>query len=320
MKPFLSLIRFPNLLIIAFTQYMMRYTLIWPSVESYGYELQLNGFTFFCIVLATMCTAAAGYAINDYFDVKADNINRPGRVIVGNSISRRKAMKIHSIFCVLGVLLGGYVTWEAGVPLLVLLFILVAGMLWLYSFTYKRQFLIGNLIVSLFTALVPMLVLLDIPPLHNEYRNELLAMGRDFYPAMFLIMGFAAFAFLTTLSREIIKDTEDFEGDAAYGCRSVPITLEITYTKQIIVGINLLIIIAIEYVFWRFFRYDSSGHFDYLSFFYTFGLLVIPLLWLSRKVYQANTSADYRNAGNWMKAVMLFGILYGCVLCWRITG
>ena len=29
--------------------------------------------------------------------------------------------------------------------------------------------------------------------------------------------GFALFAFLTTLTREIIKDIEDFEGDMAYG-------------------------------------------------------------------------------------------------------
>ncbi len=318
MTPFFALIRFPNLLIIAFTQYMMHYAVILPYVKSYGFELQLGGFPFFCLVLSTMCTAAAGYAINDYFDVKTDHINRPDKVIVGKSISRRKTMMIHIIFCISGILLGGYVTWSAGVPLMVLLYIFVAGMLWLYSSIYKRQLLIGNVIVALFTALVPMMVLLDIPLLNSVYRHELLETGRNFNPAMFRILGFAAFAFLTTLSREIIKDTEDFEGDVAYGCRSIPIVLGTTCTKQLIIAINAVIVIAIGFVFWRFLRYTPTGRFDYFSFFYILLLIVTPILRLSWKVYRAESSTDYQKAGNWMKIVMLAGILYSSILCWEM--
>jgi len=310
MLAFLNLIRFPNLLMIVFTQYVMRYAVILPLVRLHGVELQLSGFTFLCVVFSTICTAAAGYAINDYFDVKTDKINRPGKVVVGRTIARRKAVMIHIILCATGVLLGGFVTWRAGIPELVLVFIVVAGMLWLYSSIYKRLFLIGNIIVSLFFALVPMMTLLDIPPLYRVYETFLLEKGVHLNFAVFWILGVSAFAFLITLSHQIIKDAEDFEGDIAYGCRSLPIVLGDRCTKCSIIGINVSIVVMLALMY-HFFLCQLAGIF---TFFYLLLLLIIPITFISWKVFKATTSNDYRRTGNWMKWVMLAGITYSGVL------
>lgn len=291
---------------IALTQYVMRYAVMMPLANSYGLEFQLSGFTFFCIVLSTMCTAAAGYAINDYFDVKADKINRPGKVVVDRAITRRRTVMTHIILCAAGILLGGYITWKAGIPELVLIYILVSGMLWLYSSIYKRQFLIGTIIAALFSALVPLMALLDIPPMYRFYDQFLLDEGINLNFAIFWILGVAAFAFLTCLSYEIIKDAEDFEGDATYGCRSLPIVLGDRYTKWTIIGINTVIVVALGWVYECFFL-DTAGCF---SFFYILLLMVLPIIMISWKVHQATTSEDYRRAGNRMKIVMLAGIVF----------
>ena len=306
MSSFLTLIRFPNLLIIAFVQCMMRYTVILPLIRLHGVEFQLSGFAFFCLVFATMCTAAAGYAINDYFDVKTDKINRPHEVVVGKTITRRRTMIIHILLTAIGIFLGGYVTWKAGIPELVLIFIVVAGMLWLYSTIYKRLFLIGNIIVALFTALVPMMVLLDIPSIYRVHGQFLLETGANLDFAIFWISGVAVFAFLTTLSREIIKDAEDFEGDTAYGCRSLPIILGDRCTKWTIIGIHTAIVAMLGFAYCGY-LYHMTNCF---SFFYILLLLVAPIAFISWKVYKAANSNDYRKAGNWMKLVMLAGIAY----------
>ena len=306
MTSFLHLIRFPNLLIIVFTQYVMRYAVIFPLAQSRGVWFQLSGFTFFLLVFSTMCTAAAGYAINDYFDVKTDKINRPGRVVVGKKIGRHKTVMTHIILCAIGILLGGYVTYKAGIPKLALAYIVVAAILWLYSSVYKRQFLIGNIIVALFSALIPMTVLLDIPPIYKFYGSFLLEQGANLNFAVYWISGISVFAFLTTLSHEIIKDAEDFEGDSAYGCRSVPIVLGNRYTKWIIIGINAVIVVMMGLAYGCFPRYLHNS----FSFFYILLLLVVPVIIISWKVYQATTSNDYRRAGNRMKWVMLAGIIY----------
>ena len=311
MAAFLNLIRFPNLLLIAFTQYVMRYAVILPLANLHGVELQLNGFTFFCIVLSTMCTAAAGYAINDYFDMKTDNINRPRKVVVGKAINRHKTVMAHGILCAAGILLGGYVTWMAGIPELVLVYIMVAGLLWLYSFTYKRQFLIGNIIVALFSALVPMMALLDIPPIYQSSGAILLERGANLNFAVFWILGVAVLAFLTTLSHEIIKDAEAFEGDFTYGCRSLPIVMGDGYTKWTIIGINAIIVVMLALVY-QFFLRQLHGFFSFL---YILLLLIIPIVFISWKVLKAATSDDYHRAGDWMIRVMIAGVVYSGIIC-----
>ena len=310
MFAFLNLIRFPNLLMIAFTQYVMRYAVIMPLAQLHGVEFQLSGLTFFCVVFSTICTAAAGYAINDYFDVKTDKINRPGKVVVGKTIARRKAVMTHIILCVTGVLLGGYVTWRAGIHELVLVYLVIAGMLWLYSSIYKRQFLIGNIIVALFFALVPLMALLDIPPIYRVYNTFLLENDINLNFAIFWILGVAAFAFLISLSHQIIKDAEDFEGDAAYGCRSLPIVMGDRYAKWTIIAINAAIVVMIGLMY-HFFLCQLAGTF---TFFYMLLLLVIPIIFISWKILNATASDDYRRAGKQMKWVMLAGIAYSGIL------
>jgi 4-hydroxybenzoate polyprenyltransferase len=292
----------------------MRYTVVQPLVRLYGFELQLSAFTFFCLVLSTICTAAAGYAINDYFDVRTDAINRPDKVVVGKHIGRRKAMLTHIVLSLAGILLGGYVTWKAGVTHLVILFIMVAGILWLYSFIYKRQFLIGNLIVALFMAFVPLLALMDIPLLNRIYRQELLEVHANFNLVIFWVLGFSGFAFLVSLSREIIRDTEDFEGDKAYGFRSIVLVLGTNAAKWAVIGIHLLLIVILGGVFWFFLSETFEGQTDFLTFFYFLFLLIAPLVYTGWNMYRAKDGKDYHVIGRWMKGILIAGICYGFVV------
>ncbi|NJO93104.1 MAG: UbiA family prenyltransferase [Chloroflexia bacterium] len=130
------------------------------SDGEFDFVLQMSEFDFFILMLATVCLTAAGYVINDYFDTKTDSLNRPKTVIVGKSISRRSAMAIHIVLNAIGVIGGFYASWKVGHPKFGFIFVLAAGILWYYSTTYKRQFLVGNLIVSLLTAMVPLMVIL----------------------------------------------------------------------------------------------------------------------------------------------------------------
>src|SRR6187402_2839103 len=84
---FLKLIRSLNLIILAFTQYMCRYFIIGNGTASF-YEIATD-WKFFLLVVSTVLVAAAGYIINDYYDVKIDLINKPKRVVLGKVLHRR---------------------------------------------------------------------------------------------------------------------------------------------------------------------------------------------------------------------------------------
>ena len=209
---------------------------------------------FVLLVLATLFLTAGGYVINDYFDVKTDLINK-GKVIVGTMIPRQLAMMWHNIFNIAGVSIGFYISWKAGYIWLGTMFLVVSGLLYFYSASYKRQFLIGNVVVATLVAMVPMLVVIyEWPALYRYYTINATALP-EFNFIFYWVGGFAVFAFLTTLAREIIKDIEDFEGDLAFGRNTVPVVIGILPAK--IVSISLVIItIVLLYLTWYLFIND----------------------------------------------------------------
>jgi len=310
----LKLIRFQNLLIIAVTQYMMRLFILKPILAVNGFEPQLDHFHFFLLVFSSMAITAAGYVINDYFDMKTDLLNRPDTVIVGMRITRRWAMVIHIFLNSAGILTGIYLSWYVGMLGFGIVYILAAGLLWFYSTTYKRQFLIGNLIVSIFTAVVPFVVIVfEVPLLNREYGEILIARGMNFNNILAWVCGFSFFAFLATLIREIIKDVEDFEGDAAYGRNTLPIVLGIRLTRILVIILILFLVFSLVYVYVTYLSRKPGGELDLLSLLWFGMMLVLPFLYLVFRLIAARDKKDYHLCSNLTKLVMLAGILYSVI-------
>ena len=302
---------------------LMRYCIIEPLINNVEViftngtgtwipmELQFPWYDFMILVAATVFITAGGYVINDYFDIKTDLINK-GKVIVGTKIPRSKAMLWHTLFNVAGVVAGFYISWKAGYFWLGSLFLVVSGLLYFYSSTYKRQFLIGNIIVAVLSAMVPLLVVIyEWPALYRFYSLNAIELPKlDFL--FYWIGGFSLFAFLTTLTREIIKDIEDFEGDLAYGRNTVPVVIGIPASK--IVAVSLIIItLILLYLIWFFFVHDQ------ITFIYLSVAIVLPLFLVFFQVALSRYKKHLHYASNTMKIVMLSGILYSLVVKATLT-
>jgi 4-hydroxybenzoate polyprenyltransferase len=323
MKAFLQLIRWKNLLMVIATMLLMRYAVLAPIISKIGVilikgsgeeipmSLQFPWYNFALLVAATVFITAGGYVINDYFDIKTDLINK-GKVIVGTKIPRRKAMMWHSIFNIVGVAIGFYISYKAGYFWLGALFLVVSGLLYFYSASYKRQFLIGNIIVALLTGMVPMLVVFyEWPALYKYYTLNAIILPRINF-IIYWVGGFALFAFLTNLIREIIKDIEDFEGDIAYGRNTVPVVIGVLSSK--IISICLIIItIILLYLTWYYFVNDL------ITLIYISAAIVLPLLFAIYKLVISHEKKQLHSASSIMKIVMLTGILYSVVVKVIIT-
>lgn len=309
-----KLLRVPNLIIIAATQYLIRYFIIKPFLAVNNFELQFSDFHFLLLVISTLLIAAGGYAINDYFDTKTDRLNKPSRVVIDLSISRGFAIKLHSVLSAIGVLIGAYLSFYIGLPAISLVFIATSGMLWFYSMSYKKEFLIGNLIVSFLIGIVPvMVVLFEIPLLNKAYGEIMIKVGSNFNYIFFWVLGFGFFAFATNLIREIIKDAEDFEGDSAYGMNTIPIALGIPNTKIIITLLVMLFLASLAFMLLKYIVLTDSG-FDYITTIYFAVLVFIPAFFVIFKVVSAKSKEDYHLASLFLKFIMLFGILYSILV------
>jgi 4-hydroxybenzoate polyprenyltransferase len=256
--------------------------------------------------------AAAGYIINDYFDVRIDKVNKPERLVIDKGIKRRVAMGAHSVINFLALLIAFYIAWSIGAWRLALVHFFCALGLWFYSTTFKRQFLIGNLVIATFTALVPLIVVVyDLLPIYRRYLP--IQEDLSFRTIWQYVIALSFFAFITTLLREIIKDTEDMEGDAEYGCQTMPIVLGVRTTKIIAVVIASCTLVCLAAIQREFLKID-----DKVSFIYFCAVLEIPLLFLIYRILSARTKKDFRFAGNFSKFIMLMGICYLFVFGWPI--
>jgi 4-hydroxybenzoate polyprenyltransferase len=158
-----------------------------------------------------------------------------------------------------------------------------------------------------------MVVLFEIPLLNRAYGEQMLLHNASFNYIFAWVSGFSFFAFLSTLIRELIKDAEDFEGDSAYGMRTVPIVLGSSWTKVVVLGLILVTTTVLIILLLKFILFSVEPA-DFYSLAYFVLLLIIPFVLLSILVIRAKEKHDYHRASTLIKLIMLFGILYSVLV------
>lgn len=301
---FLRLFRWPNLLIIILSQCLIRYGLIGRVYAESGSSPALSNLLFALLVLITLLIAAAGYAINDYFDVRTDRINRPQSQIVGRFLAGRSVIKLHMVLNGVAILAGFYISVRVGSFRLGLLFPLLTILLWFYSERYKCSVLAGNVIVSFLSAMVVLVVwLFEFFALRLEPDTFLMV-----YPSIGLInrliFGYTLFAFLLSMMREVVKDAEDVEGDRTAGCNTLPVVYGLK-TARIVTGALLAACMALLSggIYWL---YDRSMQIPALY----FGVFVaVPLFLPGFRLINAADPRDFHQISRLLKLIMLAGVL-----------
>ena len=290
---FFRLIRWPNLVFIGLTQVLFYYIVVQPS--------DFAPVLFACLCAASILIAAAGYIINDYFDLNIDRMNKPDRLVVDRTIKRRWAIVWHWVLSGAGVLLGFYVSWKVRNPVVGLANLFCVILLWFYSTTFKRKLLIGNVVISLLTAWVLLVLYVcefRLARLGNAGYQQILA--RIFKYSIV----YGGFAFIISLIREVIKDIEDLEGDVRYGCRTMPIVWGVNVAK--VFAATWLVVLTGALAVIQFYLLPKA---EWIMLLYCLLFLDAPLLWVLRKLYLAQTKAEYHVLSGVIKGIMLAGIL-----------
>ncbi|MBK6522751.1 MAG: geranylgeranylglycerol-phosphate geranylgeranyltransferase [Sphingobacteriaceae bacterium] len=308
---FLKLIRLENLVIVILTQTFLHYLVFQKIFTESNIPSNIYIKLFGLIVISTVLIAAAGYIINDYFDVKTDLINHPETVVLDKTIKRRWAIILHITFTALGILLGMYTALKTGYLRLALFHILTATALWFYSTHFKKQLLVGNIVVSLLTASVPFITFVfeiaylqkTIPEFAANHIPVILTASK-------ITLIFCVFSFITSLAREIIKDMEDLAGDKATGGKTMPITWGIQTSKTVCFFLISITIILLLVVIYNTIKY--KGELVTMPNMYILFGLVCPLITLLYMVVTANNPKHFKHASVFLKFIMFLGIGY----CW----
>jgi 4-hydroxybenzoate polyprenyltransferase len=300
---FFRLIRWPNLLFIALTQSLFYFCILIPSFYQGHPVLEniLKPREFILLSLSSVLIAAAGYIINDYFDLNIDRVNKPGKVVVEKIIKRRWAIIWHLALSGLGIIIGFYLSWKLRNIFIGPSNTVCVLVLWFYSTTFKKKLLIGNVLISLLTAWVIGVLYLCEFRLHRFVNPE-------FHSALSRIYKFtvvyASFAFIISLVREVIKDMEDMEGDAKYGRRTMPLIWGLNATK-FFCTIWLTILLA-ALIFIQFYVLQYKW---WLTIIFTCFLVIFPILLVLKKLSGARKPSQFHQLSQLIKSIMMMGIL-----------
>ena len=221
MNPYIEILRPANAVMASIAVLLM-------AVISHVYNINII-FGALAVCIAT----GAGNTINDYYDYEIDKINKPARPIPSGRISLKNALYYSLILFAIATIIGFYISVPNGI-----LVILCSAIMIVYAYDFKKRCLIGNVTVSLLTALTFVFGGLI---MHDLYISVILA----------------AFAFLMTLSREIIKDCEDIEGDIKENAHTLPIAYGIENSIKLAFATNILtcILTPLLYVYGIFSQY-----------------------------------------------------------------
>lgn len=311
-KPYLQLLRVGNLTFVAILLYVMEKWVATPLLQLEQFGELMPWWILTLLIVSVIGIAAGGYVINDYFDVKIDRINRPDNLVVTRIISRDAAMNLFYGLTAVGVIAGTVVAWWAHSWTLLFTYVVIPGLLWFYSASYKRMFLIGNLVVAFASAIVPLLVAIaNADYLHHLYQNAL-AYSPIVGELYVWTGGFAIFAFLLTWVREIVKDIEDIEGDREMECRTLPIVWGDKVAK--IIATILLVVIATLIVYMLFAVLPFSHEWKSLPTRYVVFGLIVPILCSIVLLWAANSRTEYHRVQTIIKFAMFMGMLFSYVI------
>lgn len=302
---YLKLIRYQNLLLLAFMQLIFRYGFL----KFQEIPLALNHFQYGLLVLSTVLIAAAGYVINDILDQETDYDNRPNTIIVGKDISEKAAYNLYFVLNILGVGIGFYLSNLIQKPSFTGAFIIVSATLYMYATNLKQMLLVGNIIVALLLSFSVLIIgLFDLLPATYDGNREV--MGTMFK----MLIDYSIFAFIINLIREIVKDMEDVDGDYNQGMSTLPIVLGVSRTVKVVFTLGIIAtIILLWYV--NMFLMDYSLYYAAV---YALVFVVSPMIFFIVKIWNAKSKGDFHFLSTLLKWVIFFGIVSVLVITLNI--
>ncbi len=278
-----------NLIMLALTQVLLRYTLILPFLDASGFSSAVTHYEFVILVFSTMLIAAGGYLINDADDWQVDRLNQKKNL----TVEEVAAFRFYgSILLLSGAIAGTLLSFAGGLPTVWSIHLGAVLILFGYSIVIKKIPLMASLAVSVLIALSVLVV-------YTSDTAALFVKGiRE------AVVGYSVFAFMLTLVRETIKDMEDYRGDQIEGRKTLPVLAGVSFSKIVVAILLFSVMGLLGYI------QASRQQWHHLpAFIYVLAAIQLPLLVLMIKLFFDKEPSHFSVSAQLCRLIMLAGVL-----------
>lgn len=269
----LSVVRGYNILILVIAQYLAAIFIFSSdtSLRHVIFDLDL-----LYIVLASVCVVASGYIINNFYDVKVDQINRPFKTSLDNYVKQETKLSLYFFLNFLGFVFGLFVSLKAALFFAVYIFAI-----WYYSHKLKKHAFTGLISATILTILPFFAVFV-------YYKN--------FSKIIFV---HAIFLFLVIMVRELIKDLENIKGALVNNYQTFSVVYGEQKTKQLSIFLLLLTLFPVIFLL-------SYPAISYMKYYFYFSF--ITLFYVGFYLCKSNKQSQYTFLHNILKILLLIGV------------
>ena len=270
----LSTIRGYNILVLICAQYLAAIFVFSPtkSLKDVVFDLHL-----FFLVIASVFVIAAGYIINNFYDVNVDKINRPIKTGLDNFVKETTKLKLYFLLNFIGFGFGVLISWKAA-----LFFAGFIFSIWFYSHKLKKLPILKVVSATVLTILPFFAVFV-----YFENFSK-------------IIFVHASFLFLVIMVRELIKDLQNIKGAIANNHSTFPVVYGEKKTKQFSVLLLIFTLVPVIILF----NYPAI---HYMRYYFYFALLV--LVFVGFYLWKSKTRNHYRILHNILKLLLFIGVL-----------
>lgn len=269
----LSVVRGYNIMVLIAAQYLAA---IFIFSKEKSLKNVLLDWHLLYLVIATVCVIAGGYIINNFYDGKADRINKPIKTGLDNQIKQETKLSLYFFLNFVAFAFSTFVSFKA-----IIFFSIYIFGIWFYSHKLKKFPLVGLISATILTILPFFVVFV-------HFKN--------FSKVIFI---HATFLFLIIMIRELIKDLENIKGAIANNYNTFPVAYGEKKTKQFIIFLIVCTLVPI------FFLSDYPA-IEYMK--YYFYLALITLLFIALNVWKAFHRKQYQLLHNVLKILLLIGV------------
>ncbi len=295
----LLILRIPNLLIIVLTVWVFASQLVYPELVKHQITPVMSSKDLYLLLLIVGLIAAGGYLLNDIIDIRTDQANNK-RAFINDGTERRLAWWAYGILAIAPIPYAYSLASEINHTEYMPLYFIVVGILIAYNLVLKKTPLLGNICVAILCAgVVWVMFLAERESLLHLKLADISSYTRICQIALF----YYVFAFCSNLSREIIKDIQDMDGDRVVGARTLPLMVGVQNSVYVIHStlIGLLLFI----VWWLSDMNPSIGLIAACSL-----LVVAPIILIIFKLSKKTHHVDMALLSSGFKVWMLLGLLF----------